>query len=327
MIDFRYHLVSIVAIFLALTVGIFLGSTVLTDELKQTTEEVSSLLGQNNQELRGERDTLQRREEGNNSFVTASTGQLVRDELAGESVVVFEAPGATASMREAVQKVLVQAGAAVSGRVALTERFVDPKEVGFVERTADTAKPVGMTFADEATPHAKAGAVLASAVVTPDRAQAGKSASDASQVLDTFEKGGLISVTGEPSKRATLAVVISGDPFEGESAEAQNMAIVSTVGALDAGGQGTVVIGTADAAASGGMITALRDTSEVAQRVSSVDTADLPAGRVVVVYALREQLSGAAGQYGLGSDSSGFQPVREPEPTPTPSSTSTSEGS
>ncbi|MEE2045447.1 copper transporter, partial [Nocardiopsis tropica] len=36
MIDFRYHLVSIVAVFLALTVGLVLGTTMLQDPLLNT---------------------------------------------------------------------------------------------------------------------------------------------------------------------------------------------------------------------------------------------------------------------------------------------------
>ncbi|GII96588.1 copper transporter [Sinosporangium siamense] len=325
MIDFRYHLVSIVAIFLALTVGIFLGSTVLTDELKQTTEEVNSLLKQNSQELREERDQLRRRESGNNEFVTSAMSKLVRDELSGEWVVLVEAPGVTAAVRDGVQQALEQAGATVSGRVALSERYVDPKEVGFVEQSASAAKPAGMTFTDGTTPHGMAGAVLSAALVTPDRAQAGKTNPVTAGVLDTFEKGGLIAVSGDPAKRATLAVVIGGEIFEGEGAEAKNMAVVTTAGALDDGSQGAVVVGTPPAAGPGGVITTLRDTSEIAQRVSSVDTADLPAGRIVVVYALREQLSGTAGQYGLGDDASAFEPVKEPEPDT--SSTPTSSGS
>jgi len=43
-IDFRYHLVSIVAIFLALAVGIVLGTTLLQEPAVKSAQEVSAQL-------------------------------------------------------------------------------------------------------------------------------------------------------------------------------------------------------------------------------------------------------------------------------------------
>ncbi|MFC7721680.1 copper transporter [Nonomuraea recticatena] len=89
-------------------------------------------------------------------------------------------------------------------------------------------------------------------------------------------------------------------------------------GGLDDGSQGSSLAGILAATQPGGLIAALRDTGDVAAKVSTVDTLDMPAGRVVVVYSLREQLDGRAGQYGIGPDASEFQPASSaatPSPT------------
>lgn len=73
MIDFRYHLVSIVAIFLALSVGIVLGTTLLEDPVIKASEGLANQLREGNNELRDQVEALQRREAGNDAFVVADT--------------------------------------------------------------------------------------------------------------------------------------------------------------------------------------------------------------------------------------------------------------
>ena len=320
MIDLRYHLVSIVAIFLALTVGIVMGTTLLQSPAIESARRTSDQMTKDNSSLRAEIDALRGREAGNDSFVTALTAQRVAGELTGQHVVLIEAPGSSTTYREAAQQVLTQAGALVTGRVALSEKFVDPKQSGVVDGLANTLKPADMTFPTAATAYQKAGAVLAAAVMTNDPAQASTANPATAAVLSGFEEGGFLSVEGDPNKRATLAVMFAPEkPFEGENAETQADALVSLVGGLDAGGKGSVLTASAPTAAvSGGVINALRDDGEVNKRVSTVDTPDMPAGRIVIVDALREQLSGRYGHYGIGTGASSFQPAA---PTATPSPT------
>ena len=54
MIDFRYHLVSIVSIFLALAVGIVLGAGPLKEDLGNTLTRELTQLRQDKTDLRGE---------------------------------------------------------------------------------------------------------------------------------------------------------------------------------------------------------------------------------------------------------------------------------
>ncbi|MEV4578879.1 copper transporter [Nonomuraea jabiensis] len=320
MIDFRYHLVSIVAIFLALAVGIVLGTTLLQEPAVKSAQEVAAQLTKSKEELRTQLDALQGRESGNDALITALTPELVAGALTGQRVLLVETPGSSTTVREAAQQVLTQAGAEVSGRASLTEKFFDPKGVGVLDGLVNQFKPANMIFPATATSWDRAAMLLSAAFVTPDQAQANTPNPATADVVSSFETGGLLTTDGEPVKRATLAVMLAPEkPYEGENAEVQAGALVSVAGALDLAGKGTVLAGTvATPAAPGDSIAALRDDGEVSKRVSSVDTADMPAGRVTIVYSLREQLNGRAGQYGIGKGASAMLPtVTTATPSPT----------
>ncbi|MGI5156717.1 copper transporter [Microbispora sp. CA-102843] len=320
MIDFRYHLVSIVAIFLALTVGIVLGSTVLEPTFFKSAEEMTASLRQANEKYLRQISELQTREEGGDSLVTTHLPDLVRGQLAGERVVLVEAPGASAALRDPIEKLITSAGAAYTGRVSLTEKFVEAEQASVVDGLATNLAPAGTAFPDGATPYDKAAAMLAGAIVTNDRAQAGRANPAATGVLEAFQAGDFLTLNGDPEQRATMAIVLApAQPYEGEDADQQTNAIVAVAAGLDGGALGTVLAGTVTTSANGGVIAALHDTGGVASAVSTVDTIDFAAGRVVVVYALREQLAGRSGSYGIGSGATAFEPtVTAPSQTPTP---------
>ncbi|MBF8192668.1 copper transporter, partial [Nonomuraea sp. K274] len=311
MIDFRYHLVSIVAIFLALAVGIVLGTTLLQDPAIDLAEKTTDDLFSANKDLRAELDTLRGREAGNDLFITDATAEMVAGELTGQRVLLVETPGSSTAMREAGEQVLDQAGAEISGRVTLTEKFLDPKGTGVLDGLVNQLKPANMIFPTTATSWDRAAALLAAALVTNDQTQAGMPNPATTDVVGAFEAGGLLSTEGEPVKRATLVVMFAPEkPYDGENAEAMANALTSVATGLDMVGQGTVLAGAAPLASlPGDAISVVRDDSEIARRVSTVDTADMPMGRVVTVYSLREQLSGRAGQYGIGTGAAAPAPA------------------
>ena len=123
MIDFRYHLVSIVAVFLALAIGIVVGSTALKPAvlsgLQQTTaqerKQIDGLIAQNGG-LKQQRDAAQQ-------FAAASEHLLLHGLLDGQRVVLVEAPGAPGRVTTGVAAALTQAGAMVTGQVQVQQQF------------------------------------------------------------------------------------------------------------------------------------------------------------------------------------------------------------
>jgi hypothetical protein len=128
MIDFRYHLVSLVSVFLALAVGIVLGAGPLK-------EPISEGLSQSVQQLRQDRDALgeqlktaQVAGRNRDAFIADVQGRLVANQLGGRGVLLVTLPGADADAVRPLTQALTSAGATVTGRVDLQEAWVDPAD-------------------------------------------------------------------------------------------------------------------------------------------------------------------------------------------------------
>ena len=210
---------------------------------------------------------------------------------------------------------LEQAGATVSAQVTVQDAWVDTSDRS---RRDDVAKD--LTGRLSTAPGTDAGtddllaAELAQALVTPELAQTAQPDEGAAAVLAALADAGLVEVEGgtaTPLPRGTLALLVAGaadsDVSDAQLA-AQNAAWTALARELDTASAGAVLAGPAEAAADGGALAALRADSDVSRAVSGVDDLDSPVGRVDVVLALREQLSGGAGQYGTAGSAGAVIP-------------------
>jgi hypothetical protein len=311
-IDFRYHLVSIAAIFLSLAIGIVVGATTLREPALRTLQSGNSNLAKENQAYRQQVRQMQQQQDGDNQFAQQLTPQIVQQRLNGERVVFIVTPGASQNIHDQATKVISAAGGTVSGQVTIQKKFFDDDQVAVLDQLADNVKPSDLTLPTGATPYDKAAAVLANAVVTNQPAKAGREDAAGGEILSGFKDQGFVTVSGTPGGRATLAVVIApSTPYQGQGVDTDNRALVSLASALDASARGAVVAGPYQAAQDGGLIEVLRGTG-TAERVSTVDTADAPSGQVVLVLALAAELTGKSGKYGIGSGVDSYLPTPVP---------------
>src|SRR6185312_10016555 len=315
MIDFRYHLVSIVAVFLALGLGLLVGATALQPTAlgglirlsQQERQQIASALAANRQ--------LSRQIDSNDQFAQAVAPQLLDQLLAGERVVVVEAPGASGQVISGVDQALAQAGAAVSGHVQLQNKFFDtsPSTEQQLSQLAQQFAPAGTSL--RGSPVAQASQVIAGAILTkdgPGQPVAGQRDAASVALLSGFGAGGFLNVTGHPDARATLAVVILPDSPQSTSiADPQSQRLVTLAQQANLTGQGTVVAGSV----AGSAIDVMRNGGR-AGHLSSVDNADHAIGQIVVAQALYEQLRGVSGSYGAGAGAT----APGPSPAPTPAS-------
>lgn len=319
MIDFRYHLVSLVSVFLALAVGIVLGAGPLKDSIDiNLTDQVSQL----REDRDGLREEVDRRDVAladRDAFGEAVAPTLVSQQLGGRSVVFVVLPGADEDVVDATAELVTTAGATVSGRVQIQPRWTDPDQSAFRSSlAAQLIQYVEPPPPEGAGADAELSAILAEAMLTDELAEADQPDPDAQTILSALTGGELITVVGEPASRATLALVVSGSPdqaleAEGEPEEEQAGDVASFVTlarALDERSSGAVVLAPRSSADDEiGLLSALRDDADAADSVSTVDVADVPMGRVAAVFALREQLSGSAGQYGTADGATALLPA------------------
>lgn len=318
MIDFRYHLVSVIAIFLALAIGIVVGTTalngaVLTDVKNQVTRLSSDKVDQ-----RQAIDTLQERVGDQMAFITRAEPALERNQLAGQRVAVIAAPGAPADVGSGLLAALQRAGAVVTTDVRLSPSWADPKDATSLDDLATR-----LVLPDAGLPANSTGAELAAAelaAVLVGKPGGRPVAADAIQTtLAGFQQGGFLSVSGTPGAQAPLAVLIvpPAPKSSDDTTAALATRLVDLATRLGQRAAGAVVAGPETATASGGVLAAARSDRDVQRVASTVDSVENAAGRVATVLALRGALSGKSGAFGFGPGAAA--PLPSPVASPSPS--------
>jgi hypothetical protein len=322
-IDFRYHIVSIVAIFLALAIGIVFGSTALRGvTLRALQHEARSLHNELNATNSTNRGLGQQVSE-DQGFATAAAPLLLSRLLEGQSVVLVTAPNADSKVISGVTVAVRQAGGTVTGQVSLQQQFFDTSATteGSLATLAQSLAPPGTIVAGQSPPQAdpqltgqaEAARVLAAAIVTSDGPAL--PAAQGRAILAGFARQGFLQLSKPALAPATLAVVITPvtPPAAGDSDPA-NVALISVTQKLNAACQGAVLAGSYPGSGSGSAIDELA-SGNTGIALSSVDNANFETGQIMVVQALSQLLAGGK------PASYGIAPGSVPSPAPTPSPT------
>ena len=313
MIDFRYHLVSIVSIFLALAVGIVLGAGPLKGDLGARLTQETTALRADKAALRTQLDAAQRGTDARDSFSSAVAPGIIKAQLTGNTVALVIAPGADSDLVKNTTASLVAAGAKVGSTVTLTDSWADPAKRTFRSTLADqlaalVKAPLVANNSDEL-----AAAVLARAILGGKDHSTERVAPAASAALDGLKAGDLVKVSPDQIVPSSSAVIVGG-PVKGSSQQdidARLASYVQLVRSLESAGSGALVVTLSNAVNlkdSADLVTAVRKDSDAVKVVSTVDDADLPMGQITVVLALAQQYSGGNGQYGLAADAKSIAP-------------------
>ena len=315
MIDFRYHLVSIIAVFLALAVGIVVGTAALNGPIQDGLRRSIQEQAEDKRALESDVEQLRGQVSASDGFASEVGPRLVADRLAGERVLLVTMPGTPDDLADGVRPLIVDAGATVTGSLEVRPALGDPEQRQLLEDLVAQVVPAGVKL-PAGEPVERAAAELAAALTTTEETSA-VDPGEAQAVVSAFEEADLISFTPEPGTQdsltaATLVLVLAapGADKKPDAATQQQLdAMLAVAQALDARSKGAVVAGPATSAREGGLVRALRSASSVGGEVSSVDNVDRGIGQVAAVLALAEQQRGGAGQYGAGPGST------EPLPT------------
>jgi Copper transport outer membrane protein, MctB len=330
-IDFRYHLVSIVAVFLALAIGIVLGSTELQgntiDVLRTSSNQLKNELDLSN----AQRDTSTQQVKDDLQFLAAAEPRMLANELPGDRIVIITEPGAPDSVISGIKQAAGLAGATVTGEVALQPAFNDLSGAsqsklsainGSLALTDQTALPT--PTAQQTASQQQAAQLIGTAILATTSAgeSAGISSADGQTLLGAYAQAGYLTITDTPYDRATLAVIVAPQtaPTDGQNDPANQvlLAVAQEFAPLSAA---TIVVGSTDGSSgssgSGSAISVLRSSS-LSSQVSSVDNADTTVGQVTTMWALANQLGGAKpNSYGISGAALNPVPLAVPSATPT----------
>lgn len=306
MIDFRYHLVSLISVFLALAVGIILGAGPLQGAIgDQLIDQVEVLRTERNL-LREELSTSRNDVEEQLRFLQSAGPQLVAGSLDGKRVAIVDLDDVAGDVQQGVVDQLEAAGATVVANAVLTESWTALDEAAFRETTASGLSAELDDLPDDAAPDR----ILATAltVALTEGAQGGDDRSERAIGLeDLLVRYSLVELEGEQAEPADVVLLLSGarattppateDQATPTPAE-DEVRILSTLAATAQDLTGASVLA-GPTAADGDLVSAVRADDGLAGRVSTVSGVEKPTGRIVVPLAIAASLSGQVGQYGF----------------------------
>ncbi len=312
MIDFRYHLVSLIAVFLAVALGIVIGTTALNAPILEDLEGEVAALAEDKRELETQTQELQARVDTGDAFGQAVAPALVAGSLAGRSVVLVATDEDVAPETvEEVSTLVGQAGGTLTGTIRLQPEYSDPATAAEVQSyVTGPGLPTGVTLPETDDTGQLVGSLLAQVLMRP--AAPGAEVPDTaalSSVLAGLRALDVLDVESTSVAPADFAVLLTaGVPVE-EDAEQRTDTLVDLALALDAAGSGVVVAGDPASAGETGLVGVIRADPEDSAAVSTVDDVDSASGRISTVLALGRESDGTSGAYGVGEDTQPVPPV------------------
>jgi hypothetical protein len=288
-ISFRYHLVSIIGVFLALALGIVVGTTALNGPITTDLRKQVNNLKNDRVALANQVKALQSQVGDAGAFAEQFGTQIVQGTLTKKNVLMIGMPGASNSTEDGIEKQITAAGGKLT-RLDMTSSYVDQRRGSDITSLVTTVHPIGLTYPEVNDPGQLAGALLAYVLLGKGQS------SDLQQVLGGFSELHMLSVGGGGVRPTTAVVIVgSGGLQQGSYPAQMELALVSS---LQRAGGNVVVAGNGSSATDSGLIADVRGSSAVKSSVSTVDNADTAIGQVSAVLAVGDALSSSYGHYG-----------------------------
>lgn len=311
MINFRFHIVSIIAVFLALTIGIVMGATVIDQGIVDRLNDRITTVSNRAEERRRANEALTADVGRLNEFVGEAQPFVVQDRLTAVPVVVIAVRGVDPATVEAQVELLRAADAVAPGIIWLEESWaLKGDDAG---RMADA---LGESNGRRATVAAAAWTALAERLAAGqagsieglDAAGGEADAATSADLLATLSEAGFLQIetvgqepielAGFPGRGARV-VLLTGTGAAITRGELVRLGARS----LEAAGVPTVVgeiYGSGDTAR-GSTLEPVR-ANDLATSVSTVDDVEIPEGRMAVVLAVDDlgHDPPVTGDYGYG---------------------------
>jgi hypothetical protein len=307
-ISLRYHVISIGAVFLALALGVVLGSTTLSDSLLAGLSGQQARLGERVSDLQARQAGLDAKLSDADRFATGVGPLAARGLLTQRTITLISTPDAGQSDQDAVRTLLEAAGARVTGQLRLTDAFSDPNRADQLRDIVTRLIPAGAQLPVASDPGTLSGGLLGELLLVDRNTNAAQATPDErSAALTALASAGFVRSPGQ-LEPAQLALVLTGGAQTGATPADRATMLARFATQLRRSGAGAVLAGADGSATGSGPVGVVRADSAARTVLSTVDDVDTAAGRIVTVLAVREQLAGKAGAYGTAGNATAATP-------------------
>jgi hypothetical protein len=303
MISLRTHAISLAAVFLALAIGVALGSGLLSNTVLSGLRDDKTELQNQINSLTDDKNALNEKLNAAREFDAQMSPRILRDALGGKSVVVFRTPDAVDDDVEALTRLVGQAGGSVTGTVALTPEFVTANSADKLLSVVNSPiVPAGKQLSTASVDQgSQAGDLLGiSLLIHRDPKVAAVDDTQRDTVLTALRDTGFITYGDQRIGAADTALIVTGGEL-GDEAGNQGATVARFAAGLAPHGSGTVLAGRDGSATGTAAVAVTRSDAALSGAVSTVDDVDAESGRITSVLALSDLINGGrAGQYGIG---------------------------
>lgn len=291
MIDFRYHIVSLIAVFLALAVGIVLGAGPLRDYIADSLSGQVDQLREETEQLRSERDRLETHLSDATQFIHETRPTLVSGVLPNYNVSIIAMPGVATSAVTSVRDVIAEAGGSVLNIITVGDDFVDPAKRSFRSGIAGniTGYMDPQPSAD-ASAEAIIGTAIGQAVSGYDPQDPQQPSENALAITELLTTSELITLDSAIVPTHLTLVLTAADETEPE-------VLAAGLGLIKGLDPATTVI-SGDAGADT-LLELVRTDSDAAAAYTSTDSASTEPGILSVPRALAVVVDGGSGTFGF----------------------------
>jgi hypothetical protein len=302
MINLRYHIVSLTAVFLALGLGILTGTTVIDQEVVKGLRNNTRALQSDLNEMRDQVTLLERQIDLYEGFSDAVVPPLLQGVLAGRAVVVLADRNAPGDLVRTLSDTLTLAGAKRPTRITFGERWALEQPATLQQ----LANVLGVAS------DSREELVTQAATRVAERLAGSSDPRSRSDLISSLEDSGFLDVDdlppgAFPAANALIVVITSGEDVAIPDEDAFFMPLLRRLSAAR-------VVGVAEAmGVPRSLADKVRGDRELARDVCTVDHADTVAGRLSIAYALRDMTLGRpAVHYGVRGGAAAVAPDVRP---------------
>jgi copper transport outer membrane protein MctB len=302
-ISLRTHAISLAAVFLALAIGVALGSGLLSNTVLSGLRDDKKELQNQINSLTDDKNALNEKLNAAGQFDAQMSPRILHGTLGGKSVVVFRTPDAVDDDVDAVTRMVSQAGGAVTGTVALTQEFVDANSADKLLSVVNSpivpaGKQLNTASVDQGS---QAGDLLGiSLLINRDPKVAAVDDSQRDTVLTALRDTGFIAYGDQRIGAANSALIVTGGGL-GDDAGNRGATVARFAAGMAPHGSGTVLVGRDGSSSGTAAVAVTRSDAALSGAVSTVDDIDSESGRITSVLALSDLIAGGRpAQYGIG---------------------------
>jgi Copper transport outer membrane protein, MctB len=303
MINFRFHIVSLIAVFLALALGIVMGATVVNRAIVDRLNDRIDTVEKNANARKAESDELRGQVSQLEGYIDSTKDFAVTGRLNGITLATIATRGVDDDAVKETVELAQRAGARAPGILWLEEKLTLSDDEALRQLGALLGRPGG----NAKTTRDETWNVLASRLAT------GGTPANGQDLLTALVDDGFVSFepVGDQAGEDFPLASFPGGParvllIDGTNGQVASKEVVAPLSNAIVASQLRLVVGEVFDETDGGpdrgaMLRPIRGNDGLTQTVSTVDDLDLVEGRVTAVLALADLNRNVVGQYGYGA--------------------------